>query len=285
VPDALSRRDLFRLAVGREEPQRPAPRVLDPAVQAELAARFESGAEQLLRTLEPLAPMICDAAAIAPGEPVLDAAAGDGNVAFEAARRGARVTAVDLAPGMVRRGRARGERLGLEATWQTADVEALPFDDGRFEAVLSVLGTALAARPLVALHELLRVLARPGRLVLALPTRASLSGRAAKMSGARPCPLERWGGAQLVSERLRRVEPSAHIAIRPHRHLARFDSGEAAWAAYARPFGLGARSRDRFLDQLAADSLEAGTVTIEERWLVAIVSKDWVPGRASPHCR
>jgi SAM-dependent methyltransferase len=205
---------------------------------------------------------------------VLDAAAGDGNVAFEAAGRGARVTAVDLAPGMVMRGRARGERLELETTWATADVEALPHEDGCFEAVLSVLGMALTPRPLVALHELLRVLARPGRLVLALPTRASLAGRAAKMSGTRP----RWGGAQLVGERLRRAEPSAQVAIRAHCHLVRFDSGESAWAAYARPFGLSLRSRDRFLDQLAADSLEAGVVAIEERWLVAIVSRDWVPG-------
>jgi SAM-dependent methyltransferase len=252
--------------------------MVDPAIKAELVARFELGAERLLRTLEPLASTTCDAAAIAPDEAVLDAAAGDGNVAFEAARRGARVTAVDLAPRMVARGRARGDRLGLEATWAAADVEALPYEDGRFDAVLSVLGAALAQRPLVALSELLRVLTRPGRLVLALPTRTSLVGRAAKMGGARLRPPGGWDSARPVSERLRRVEPSLQVAIRAHRHVVRFDSGEAAWAAYAQPFGLNARSRHRFLDQLAADSLDAGAIAIEERWLVVIARRDWVPG-------
>jgi SAM-dependent methyltransferase len=276
VPDAVSRRDLFRLGARGEEPDPPAPRAVDPAIRAELVARFEPGAERLLRALEPLASTVCDAAALAPGERVLDAAAGDGNVAFEAARRGARVTAVDLAPGMVTRGRARGERLGLEATWATADIEALPHEDGRFEAVLSVLGIALGPRPQVALRELLRVLARPGRLVLALPTRASLVGRATKMSGTGP--PGGWGDARVVGERLRRAELTAEVAVRDHRHLVRFDSGEAAWTAYARPFGLSARSRDRFLDQLAADSLEAGAVAIQERWLVVTASRDWMPG-------
>jgi SAM-dependent methyltransferase len=249
---------------------------VDPAIAAEFVARFEPGAERLLRTLEPLASTVCDAAALAPEEAVLDAAAGDGNVAFEAARRGARVTAVDLAPGMVKRGRARGERLGLEATWVRGDIEALPHEDGRFQAVLSVLGIALAPRPLVALRELLRVSTRPGRLVLALPTRASLVGRATKMGGTRPRPPGVWRDAQLVGERLRRLEPSVRVATREHRHLVRFDSGEAAWTAYARPFGLTARSRDRFLDQLGADSQEAGVVAIEERWLVVIASRDRV---------
>jgi len=58
---------------------------------------------------------------------VLDVAAGNGNVAIEAARRGAKVTASDLTPSMVEMGRARSEAEGLPITWLEADVKSLPF--------------------------------------------------------------------------------------------------------------------------------------------------------------
>jgi 2-polyprenyl-3-methyl-5-hydroxy-6-metoxy-1,4-benzoquinol methylase len=47
----------------------------------------------LARRLEPCAQALADACGIAPGMEVLDVAAGNGNFAIAAARRGARVTA------------------------------------------------------------------------------------------------------------------------------------------------------------------------------------------------
>src|SRR4051812_11063758 len=89
--DPLSRRSLLRLDFGRWARPDPA------AVKDELAARWAAGAEALHRAWEPLAPVLCDAAGLEAGARVLDAGTGDGNVALEAARRGAEVTAVDLA--------------------------------------------------------------------------------------------------------------------------------------------------------------------------------------------
>ena len=57
--------------------------------------------------LEPGAQALADACAIWPGVSVLDVAAGNGNFALAAARRGAAVTATDITPKMVELGRAR----------------------------------------------------------------------------------------------------------------------------------------------------------------------------------
>jgi SAM-dependent methyltransferase len=69
-----------------------------------------------------------------------------------------------LAPGMVERGRARSRAEGYEIEWVEADVEELPFEDGRFDCVGSVFGAMIAPRPRVAAEELFRVV-RPGGTV------------------------------------------------------------------------------------------------------------------------
>jgi SAM-dependent methyltransferase len=119
----------------------------------EVAKRFEGAADALVAA--------CD---IAPGDRVLDVAAGNGNVAVAAARLGARVTASDFAPSLVAAGRARTEALGLDVRWDEADAEALPYADGRFDAVTSAFGLMFAPRPEVAAAEAFRVV-RPGGVV------------------------------------------------------------------------------------------------------------------------
>jgi ubiquinone/menaquinone biosynthesis C-methylase UbiE len=72
--------------------------------------------------------------------------------------------ASDLSPGMVERGRTRAEGEGYDIEWVEADVEALPFEDGRFDCVGSVFGAMIAPRPRVVAEELFRVV-RPGGTV------------------------------------------------------------------------------------------------------------------------
>ena len=67
--------------------------------------------------LEPHAEALAAACDIRPGMEVLDVAAGNGNFAIAAARRGAAVTASDLTPRMVELGRARSEAEGLAIEW------------------------------------------------------------------------------------------------------------------------------------------------------------------------
>src|SRR5215217_4150724 len=119
---------------------------------------------ELSEALRPAAEALADACAVSAGQEVLDVAAGDGNFAVACAREGASVVASDLSPGMVERGRARSEREGYDIEWVEADVENLPFEDGRFDCVGSVFGAMIAPRPRVTAEELFRVV-RPGGTV------------------------------------------------------------------------------------------------------------------------
>lgn len=132
---------------------------------------FSSGdAVQFARVQEPIALTLVEEAKILPGERVLDIGAGSGNVAIAAARKGAVVTAVDLTPKQVELGKARTAEAGVNVTWHVADAEALPFDDGSFDVVLSNFGVVFAANPVEAARQILRVMDPAGRgLITAWP--------------------------------------------------------------------------------------------------------------------
>lgn len=80
------------------------------------------------------------------GERVLDIAAGSGNAALAAARRGAQVTATDINGVALRLAHRRADIESVELHTQIADAEALPFDDGAFDIVLSTFGVDVRAR-------------------------------------------------------------------------------------------------------------------------------------------
>jgi ubiquinone/menaquinone biosynthesis C-methylase UbiE len=98
---------------------------------------------------------------VRPGDDVLDVACGTGNAAIPAARAGGRVVGVDLAPEMFAAARARAANAGVAVKWVEGDAEALPFDDQRFDVVVSTFGAMFAPRHDIVATELLRVL-RPG---------------------------------------------------------------------------------------------------------------------------
>ncbi|MBJ7328777.1 MAG: class I SAM-dependent methyltransferase [Solirubrobacteraceae bacterium] len=100
-------------------------------------------------------------AGVRPGNEVLDVAAGTGNAAIPAARAGGRVIATDLTPELFVAGRRRAEQAGVDLEWIAADAEDLPFEDERFDVVLSAIGVQFAPRHEVVAAELVRV-CRPG---------------------------------------------------------------------------------------------------------------------------
>ena len=71
-------------------------------------------------------------------------AAGNGNFAIAAARRGGQVTATDFAPHMVDLGRERSSLEGLAITWLEADAESLPLPAAEFDVAASVFGAMFA---------------------------------------------------------------------------------------------------------------------------------------------
>jgi SAM-dependent methyltransferase len=111
--------------------------------------------------LLPLGPRLVEACGIGPGMRVLDVAAGTGNASIPAAQRGAEVTASDLTPELLEAGRRRAEREGVALDWVEADAEALPFEDGSFDVVMSSIGAMFAPFHSVVAGELTRV-CRPG---------------------------------------------------------------------------------------------------------------------------
>ncbi|MEA3180892.1 MAG: hypothetical protein QOI59_4415 [Gammaproteobacteria bacterium] len=121
-------------------------------------------------------------------EQVLDIAAGNGNATLAAARRGARVTSTDYVPALLERGaeRARAERLNV--TFQTADAEALPFEDGSFDVVLSTFGAMFSPDHNLVASEMTRVCRPGGRIGLTNWTPEGFIGELFKTLGRRLPP-------------------------------------------------------------------------------------------------
>ncbi|MBY5986646.1 class I SAM-dependent methyltransferase [Roseovarius atlanticus] len=102
-----------------------------------------------------------------PGERVLDIGTGTGWAARLAALRGARVTGVDIAPGMLSAAEALSAGCEPQPVFREAAAEALPFENASFDGVMSTYGVIFAADPGAAVAEMARVLRPGGRLALA----------------------------------------------------------------------------------------------------------------------
>jgi len=113
------------------------------------------------QTVWELGEVLVRASGIAPGQRVLDVAAGTGNTAIRAAQAGADVVACDLAPEQFVAGRREAAAHGVALVWAEADAEALPFADGAFDVVTSSVGAMFAPDHRAVADEMLRV-CRPG---------------------------------------------------------------------------------------------------------------------------
>jgi demethylmenaquinone methyltransferase / 2-methoxy-6-polyprenyl-1,4-benzoquinol methylase len=101
-------------------------------------------------------------AVVQPGDRVLDACCGTGDLAIAAEREGGFVTGLDFSPAMLERARRKSETI----EWIEGDLLALPFDDGSFDAATVGFGVRNVADLDAALRELRRVLRPGGRLAI-----------------------------------------------------------------------------------------------------------------------
>lgn len=104
---------------------------------------------------------LIDLSGAAKGERVLDLACGTGDIAFEAAGRGARVTGLDITLRMVELARQKGAN---RATFLVGDMHALPMAPASFDVVTTGYGLRNVPDLPAALREIHRVLAPGGRL-------------------------------------------------------------------------------------------------------------------------
>ena len=102
---------------------------------------------------------ILDAVAAGPGTRLLDVACGPGFLTASAVKRGVIVVALDFAPNMV----AIARSVNPDVEIHEGDAENLPFDDGRFDAVVCSLGILHFPNPEHAIAEAFRVLRSGGR--------------------------------------------------------------------------------------------------------------------------
>lgn len=108
-----------------------------------------------------------DAAGVAPGQRVLDVACGTGRLTRTIAARvgtGGRVTGLDINPSML----AVAARISPHIEWHEGRAEALPYEDGSFDAVVSQFGLMFFSDPQAALRDMFRVLTPGGKMAVAV---------------------------------------------------------------------------------------------------------------------
>jgi len=114
--------------------------------------------------------LLMDAAAIAPGERVLDVGCGNGLTSRDAARAAGpqgSVLGVDLSGPML----ARAERLAKDdglgnVRYEQADAQVHPFEPGAFDVVVSRFGVMFFADPLAAFTNIASAVRAGGRLAM-----------------------------------------------------------------------------------------------------------------------
>jgi SAM-dependent methyltransferase len=177
-----------------------------------------------------------------PGERILDLATGTGWTSRIAARRGASVTGVDIAAGLLEAAerQAAGERLPIR--YRQGDAEDLPFDAASFDAIVSTYGVMFASRPEAAAKEMARVCRPGGRIAI---TTWTSDGNVFKMfqvmkaympappAPAPPSPFE-WGNVDRIWQLLGEAfELKFERAVSYYRE----PSAEAAWETFSSGYG------------------------------------------------
>jgi demethylmenaquinone methyltransferase/2-methoxy-6-polyprenyl-1,4-benzoquinol methylase len=107
------------------------------------------------------------AAVVRPGDRVLDAACGTGDLAIAARDAGGKVTGLDFSERMLERARRKSSQID----WVQGDALALPFEDGAFDAATIGFGIRNVDDLDAGLRELARVVRPGGRLAVLEITR------------------------------------------------------------------------------------------------------------------
>ena len=212
----------------------------------------------------------------APGQKVLDVAAGNGNATLAAARRWCDVVSTDYVPSLLERGRIRAAAEGLSVEFKEADAEALPLRRrARFDVVVSTFGVMFTPNQDQAAAELLRVCKSGGKIGLANWTPDGFIGQLFKTlgkylpppAGAKSPAL--WGTQARIKEMFGAA--AASIEVEQRDFMFRYRSPEHFLEVFKNYYGPmlkafaaldedqpARRSRDDLLALIAADEPRRG---------------------------
>lgn len=150
-------------AVARQRWHKPTVEMSVREGYAEWSKQYDGEPNPLIALEEPVVlEMIGDVA----GLDVLDAACGTGRYALRLAEAGARVSGIDTTEEMLAHARRKAAEGGLALDLRHADLDALPFEDGSFDLVLSALALCHIPDLGPAMAEFARVLRPGGRVVI-----------------------------------------------------------------------------------------------------------------------
>lgn len=159
---------------------------------------------------------------VTPGAKVLDVGCGSGQLALIAARSRAQVTGCDIASNWIERARHRARAENLNVAFDEGDAEALPYADGTFDVVTSLVGAMFAPRPDLVASEMTRVCRPGGRIAMANWTPHGFVGQMFKTiakyiaPNGMPSPVL-WGDEGIVRQRLHRGILDVRCALRFYR--------------------------------------------------------------------
>jgi ubiquinone/menaquinone biosynthesis C-methylase UbiE len=200
-------------------------------------------------------------------ERVLDVASGSGNLSIPAARTGARVTGIDIAPNLVEQAEAWARAEGLVIDFDEGNAEQMPYADATFDTVISMFGVMFAPRADASAAELVRVTRPGGRIVLASWTPDGFIGQMFKIVGKHvppapgvPSPLM-WGTETVVAERLGDQIAALRATPRTITFNFPFDV-EATVESFRAYYGPTVRA----FDSLSPEAQQSLRVELEEHW-------------------
>jgi ubiquinone/menaquinone biosynthesis C-methylase UbiE len=255
------------------------------ALKAKLKATWMAGDfDKIAQLIAPGAEEFIERLELTSGTRVLDIACGSGNLSLPAARAGAKVTGVDIAPNLLETARKRAFAAGLKIEFDEGDAEQLPYPDASFDVVVTMFGAMFAPRPELVARELRRVCRPGGRIVMANWTPTGFIGQMFKTTAAHlpppnfPSPLL-WGDEATVRQRLQDGEEdlqftrriiSFRLPITPEQTVEYF----RAWygptlRAFAALTEIGQAALRRDLVQLWSQHNQAtdGTTHVEAEYL------------------
>ena len=172
-------------------------------------ATWEDGNYSLFATyMEPGAIEVLDQWDIPAGKKLLDIACGAGQTAIPAAKKGCRVTGVDIAENLVRHARVRAAKSRINVRFDMGDAQDLAYSEGEFDVVMSMFGAMFAPQPQKVTGEIARVLKSGGSLYMTNWTPDSMPAQMFKAVSRVAAPPAKsvspvlWGDESMVKKRL-----------------------------------------------------------------------------------